>query len=232
MAVENRRHTNSPRKPNASCASIANEERCRKIQHPKTMADKFMQTVLTPAVLEAEKQYYGRTYPSFDDAPETDALRDQEIEFIETRDSFYMATITENDWPYVQHRGGPFGFVRVLGPQQIGFADYGGNRQMISVGSISKQDRVALFMMDYPQRERVKILGHAKVNDAREHPELVEKVTPPGGHAAKVERVFIIDILSYDWNCPKFITPRYAAAPLHQRIAEQEAKLKALGHEP
>lgn len=203
------------------------------------MADKFMQTVLTPAVLEAEKHYYGRTYPSFADAPETDALRDQEIEFIETRDSFYMATITENDWPYVQHRGGPFGFVRVLGPQQIGFADYGGNRQMISVGSISKQDRVALFMMDYPQRERVKILGHAKVFDAREHPELVEKVTPPGGHGAKVERVFIIDILSYDWNCPKFITPRYtavevehAAAPLRQRIAELEAKLKALGQEP
>jgi uncharacterized protein len=203
------------------------------------MADKFMQTVLTPAVLEAEKHYYGRTYPSFADAPETDALRDQEIEFIETRDSFYMATITENDWPYVQHRGGPHGFVRVLGPQQIGFADYGGNRQMISVGSISKQDRVALFMMDYPQRERVKILGHAKVFDAREYPDLVEKAAPPGGHGAKVERVFISDILSYDWNCPKFITPRYtavevkvAATPLHQRIEELEAKIVALGGVP
>lgn len=197
------------------------------------MADKFMQTALTLAVLEAERHYYGRTYPSFADAPETDALRDQEIEFIESRDSFYMATITENDWPYLQHRGGPVGFVRVLGPQQIGFADYGGNRQMISVGSLAVNQRVSLFLMDYPARERLKILGHAKVLDAREHPDLVEKVVPPGGHGAKVERVFVIDVLSYDWNCPKFITPRFTAAeveatvaPLKARIAELESQLK------
>ncbi len=193
-----------------------------------------MQTVLTPAVLDAELHYYGRQYPSFNDAPSVDALREDEVAFIEGRDSFYLATVTENGWPYVQHRGGPPGFVRVLGPHQIGFADYGGNRQMISVGSISKEDRVALFMMDYPRRERVKILGHAKVLDAREHPELVLKVAPPGGHGAKVERIFIIDILSYDWNCPKFITPRYTAseveeviAPLKARIAELEAALNS-----
>jgi predicted pyridoxine 5'-phosphate oxidase superfamily flavin-nucleotide-binding protein len=196
-----------------------------------------MHTVLTPAVLEAERHYYGRQYATADEAPEPDDLRESEIAFIESRDSFYMATVTENGWPYMQHRGGPPGFVRVLGPRQIGFADYGGNRQMISVGSISKEDRVALFMMDYPRRERVKMLGHAKVFDAREHPELVEKVAPLTGHAAKVERVFIIDILSYDWNCPKFITPRYTAAevesvigPLKARIVELEAKLKH--HEP
>ncbi len=196
------------------------------------MADKFMQTVLTPAVLEAERHYYGRTYPSFADAPESDALRDEEAGFIESRDSFYLATITENDWPYLQHRGGPIGFVRVLGPRQIGFADYGGNRQMISVGSLAVNDRVSLFLMDYPARERLKLLGHAKVLDAREHPDLVEKVAPPGGHAAKVERIFVIDVLSYDWNCPKFITPRFTAAeveaavaPLKVRIAELEAQL-------
>ena len=196
------------------------------------MADKFMQTVLTPAVLEAERHYYGRTYPSFADAPESDALCDEEIEFIESRDSFYLATITENDWPYLQHRGGPIGFVRVLGPRQIGFADYGGNRQMISVGSLAVNDRVSLFLMDYPARERLKLLGHAKVLDAREHPDLVDKVAPPGGHAAKVERIFVIDVLSYDWNCPKFITPRFTAAeveaavaPLKVRIAELEAQL-------
>ncbi len=192
-----------------------------------------MHTVLTPAVLEAERHYYGRTYATSETAPEPEELREQEIDFIETRDSFYMATVTENGWPYIQHRGGPLGFVRVLGPRRIGFADYGGNRQMISVGSLSKQDRVALFMMDYPQRARVKILGHAKVFDAREHPELVEQVTPPGGHAAKVERIFIIEILSYDWNCPKFITPRFtlaevseSVAPLKARIAELEEKLR------
>lgn len=198
-----------------------------------------MHTVLTPAVLDAERHYYGRVYPTTSEAPEPEALREEEIAFIQGRDSFYLASITENGWPYVQHRGGPTGFMRVLGPHQIGFADYGGNRQMISVGSISKQDRVALFLMDYPNRERVKMLGHAKVYDAREHPELVEKVAPPGGHGAKVERIFIIDILSYDWNCPKFITPRFTAAeikdatvPMQQRIAELEAKLKELGGVP
>ena len=192
------------------------------------MADKFMQTVLTPAVLEAERHYYGRTYPSFADAPESDALRDEEIEFIESRDSFYLATITENDWPYLQHRGGPRGFLRVLGPQQIGFADYGGNRQMISVGSLAVNDRVSLFLMDYPARERLKLLGHAKVLDAREHPDLVEKVAPPGGHAAKVERIFVIDVLSYDWNCPKFITPRFTAAEVETAVAPLKARIAEL----
>ena len=203
------------------------------------MADRFMHTVLTPAVLEAERHYYGRSYATTSEAPESEQLTDGEVTFLENRDSFYIASITENGWPYIQHRGGPPGFIRVLGPGQIGFADYGGNRQMISVGSISKHDRVALFLMDYPRRERLKMLGRAQVHDAREHPELVERVVPPGGHAAKVERVFIIDILSYDWNCPKFITPRIsaadlkeAAAPLQKRIAELEAKITALGGTP
>lgn len=196
------------------------------------MADRFMHTVLTPSVLEAERHYYGRQYATSEGTPEPDDLRESEINFIESRDSFYMATVTETGWPYMQHRGGPPGFVRVLGPRQIGFADYGGNRQMISVGSISREDRVALFLMDYPRRERLKMLGHAKVLDAREHADLAAKVAPPTGHGAKVERIFIIDILSYDWNCPKFITPRYSAAevetavaPLKARIAELEAQL-------
>ena len=125
--------------------------------------------------------------------------------------------------------------VRVTGSNQLMFADHGGNRQMISVGSLAVNDRVNLFLMDYPARERLKILGHAKVLDAREHPDLVAQITPPGGHAAKVERIFVIDVLSYDWNCPKFITPRYTAdeiqsaiAPLKARIAELESQLQQL----
>ena len=104
---------------------------------------------------------------------------------------------------------------------------------MISVGSLAVNDRVNLFLMDYPARERLKILGHAKVLDAREHPDLAAQIAPPGGHAAKVERIFVIDVLSYDWNCPKFITPRYTAdeinaaiAPLKARIAELESQLQ------
>ncbi len=200
------------------------------------MADRFMHTVLTPAVLEAERRYYGRTYATTDAAPDSEPLTQGEAEFIQSRDSFYMATITENGWPYVQHRGGPPGFLKVLGPRQIGFADYGGNRQLVSVGNLTEQDRVALFLMDYPRRERLKILGHARVIDARQDEALGELVAPEGGHGARVERIFLIDVLSYDWNCPKFITPRFtteevnaALVPLKERVAELEAKLAALG---
>jgi hypothetical protein len=148
------------------------------------MADHFLHTVLTPAVREAERHYYGRSYPAFDDATERDVLTLAEAEFIAQRDSFYLATITENGWPYLQHRGGPKGFLRVAAPNQLMFADHGGNRQMVSVGSLAVNDRVNLFLMDYPARERLKILGHAKVLDAREHPDLVAKIAPPGGHGA------------------------------------------------
>lgn len=191
-----------------------------------------MHEVLTPAVRDAERHYYGRAYPTAGTAPAPDALGEDERTFIESRDSFYMATITENGWPYLQHRGGTKGFLRVTGPNELMFADHGGNRQMISVGSLAANDRVNLFLMDYPARERLKILGHAKVLDAREHPDLVPVILPPGGHAAKVERIFVVDVLSYDWNCPKFITPRFTAAeiesalsPLKARITELEAQL-------
>ncbi len=199
------------------------------------MADRYLHTMLTPAVLDAERHYYGRTYRLAPEEPALDEFTQEERFFIESRDSFYMATVTESGWPYLQHRGGPPGFVRVLGPHQIGFADYGGNRQMISVGSLASNDRVSVFMMDYAHRERLKIIGHAQVLDARENAALVERVAPPSGHVAKVERIFLISIESYDWNCPKFITPRHTdaevdaiTAPLKARIAELEAQLSSL----
>lgn len=199
------------------------------------MADHFMHTVLTPAVLDAERHYYGRTYPVAGTPPPLDTFTDDEMAFIAARDSFYMATVTENGWPYMQHRGGPKGLLRAVSPRQLMFADYGGNRQMITAGNIAVGDRVCLFLMDYPAKERLKILGHAKVLDAREHLDEVALSAPPGGHAAKVERVFVIDVLGFDWNCPKYITPRYttaeieqAVAPLHARIAELESTLAAL----
>jgi predicted pyridoxine 5'-phosphate oxidase superfamily flavin-nucleotide-binding protein len=199
------------------------------------MADRYMHEVLTPAVLEAQQKYYGQRYSTDDEAPSSEALRDQEVEMIESRDSFYMATVTENDWPYVQHRGGPVGFLKVLGPKEIAFVDYRGNRQLISAGSLAKRDRVSLFLIDYPSRTRLKMLGHATVLDANEHPDLAKKLEPEGGHGAKPERIFRIETLSYDWNCPKFITPRFTAGqvqeavtPLQDRIVELEAQLKSL----
>ena len=197
------------------------------------MADRYMHEVLTPAVLEAQEKNYGSRYGTSDVAPEPEVLRPKEVAFIESRDSFYLGTVTENDWPYVQHRGGPKGFLRVLGEREIGFADYRGNRQLVSVGSLSKNDRVALFLIDYPTRQRLKMLGHAEVLQAADHPELSERLAPGDGHGSPPERLVRIRVLSYDWNCPKYITPRYteeqvddAVRTLRNRIAELEAALE------
>ena len=195
------------------------------------MAERFMQTVLTPSVLAAQKHYFGNSQ-RITPAPERDALTDDETQFIQSRDSFYMATVTETGWPYMQHRGGAPGFLRVVSPTQLAFADYKGNRQLLSTGNFTANDRVCLFLMDYPQRTRLKILGHARVEDARQHPEFVAQFAEPAARGI-VERLFFIEVISFDWNCPKYITPRYTAAevevavaPLRQRIAELEAQLK------
>ena len=192
-----------------------------------------MQTVLTPSVLEAQHHYFGKR-ATLREAPEIDPLTDEEREFIEARDSFYMATVTENGWPYVQHRGGAPGFLRVVSPTQLAFADYRGNRQMLSTGNLAANDRVALFLMDYPRRERLKILGHARVEDARLHPDLAAQLANPG-MKARVERMVFIDVVSFDWNCPKYITPRYSleevtelVGPLKTRIAELETQLSRM----
>ena len=195
------------------------------------MAQRFVKTMLTPQALAAQQHYYGRT-AQISDAPERDLLTEEEQSFIAARDSFYMATISESGWPYIQHRGGPRGFLKMLDAKTLAFADYGGNRQMLSTGNLATNDRVTLFLMDYPRRERLKILGHARVLDARDNAELAQRVHVPGFNQAKPERIFVVDVLSFDWNCPKFITPRYtseeveaAIEPLRQRIAELERRL-------
>jgi uncharacterized protein len=196
------------------------------------MPDHFFNLTITDSVRDAQAHYYGHSRSSATAAP-ADALTDEAVNFIRARDSFYLATINENGWPYLQHRGGRAGFLRVLDPRTLAFADYQGNRQMLSTGNIAANDRVALFLIDYVQRERLKILGHARVEDARRHPDLVRQLAEPDVHRI-VERVFFIEVAAFDWNCPKHITPRYTVdqiqelvAPLKQRIAELEAQLKA-----
>ena len=195
------------------------------------MADKFHEIVFTDSVRKAQAHYYGRSQ-RVEGSPERDALTEDETAFIQSRDSFYMATVSETGWPYVQHRGGKPGFLRVINPTSLAFADYKGNRQLLSTGNLAVTDRVTLFLMDYPQRTRLKILGHARVEDARQHPELVAQLAEAKVHRL-VERLFLIEVVSFDWNCPKYITPRYTeaeiqemVAPLRKRIAELEAKLK------
>jgi predicted pyridoxine 5'-phosphate oxidase superfamily flavin-nucleotide-binding protein len=195
------------------------------------MAGKFLELAFTPNVLAAQQKYFGRAQ-NLPPQPERDTLTDDEAQFIQSRDSFYMATVSEAGWPYVQHRGGKPGFLRVIDPTRLAFADYKGNRQMLSAGNLTGNDRVCLFLMDYPQRTRLKVLGHARVADAREHPELVAQFAGMEERGI-VERIFLIDVVSYDWNCPKYITPRFtiteveeAVAPLRARIAELEMLLK------
>jgi predicted pyridoxine 5'-phosphate oxidase superfamily flavin-nucleotide-binding protein len=210
------------------------------------MSENFLKLLTSPAVTRAQIHYFGRpripTSRPFDDnsshgTEPHDLLTPEEIEFISRRDSFYIASLTENGWPYVQHRGGKPGFLRVLSPSQLAFADYKGNRQMLSTGNLAANDRVALFLMDYPERNRLKILGHARIKDAREHPELVSQLAEQEVQPI-VERFLTIDVVAFDWNCSKYITPRYTAeevaqaiAPLKERIAELEAQVKGCAGE-
>ena len=198
------------------------------------MAANFLKHTVTDSVRKAQEHYFGGS-ARITGTQERDALTEDEIAFVQARDSFYMATVSENGWPYIQHRGGRAGFLRVLNPQTLAFADYKGNRQLLSTGNLALNDRVALFLMDYPQRTRLKILGHARIADARQHPDIVKQLAEPDVHDS-VERLCFIEVLSFDWNCPKYITPRYTAeaiqelvGPLNQRIAELEAKLRNQG---
>jgi hypothetical protein len=201
------------------------------------MGYRFAELAFTPAVRAYQERAGSRaSYARLEaGAPARDSLGPDEAAFIAARDSCYMATVSETGWPYVQHRGGAPGFVHVLDGRTLAFADLRGNRQYVSVGNLAGDDRVCLFFMDYPNRRRLKLLGHARVVEAAENPELVERLRPPD-ESAHVERVLTISVAAFDWNCPQHITPRFseaevrsAVAPLHERIAALEARLAAAG---
>ena len=197
------------------------------------MAHHFLSTNFTSDVLRAQEIYYGRSQ-KVPPAPGADEMGAQEEVFISRRDSFYLASVNSDGWPYIQHRGGPRGFLKVLDGHALAFADFSGNRQLLTTGNVAANDRVALFLMDYPRRERLKIIGHAEVLAAKDHPALAAELAPDGVPAKKIERIFRIRVTGFDWNCPQYITPRFtadevaqAAAPLQKRIAELEAALAA-----
>ncbi|EDY83001.1 pyridoxamine 5'-phosphate oxidase family protein [Verrucomicrobiia bacterium DG1235] len=188
------------------------------------MARKFMEIALTPSVKRTQESFYGKAQSVADGSP-TDALSENEQAFIEARDSFYMATVNEDGWPYIQHRGGPAGFLKVLSPSQIAFADYKGNRQLISAGNLSQQNRVSLFLIDYPSRTRLKILGTASVYKLSDTPpELLSRI----GDLDRAERVFLTDVISFDWNCPQYITPRYSHEEIAPLIEGLKKRIKEL----
>lgn len=196
------------------------------------MGNRFAEIAFTPSVRAAQEAMGSRSnYAAIEKVGEASngRLTPQETAFIKERDSFYISSVSETGWPYVQHRGGPPGFLKVLSTTRIGFADYRGNRQYVSVGNIAKDDRVALILVDYPHRTRLKILGHAREVSVLDSDMLTQLATP--SYRARVERGFVIDVAAFDWNCPQHITPRYTQAMIDQTTAPLNARIAFLEHQ-
>ncbi len=156
-----------------------------------------------------------------------DPLTDDEREFLRERDGFHLATISETGWPYVQFRGGPQGFLRVIDDHTLGWADFRGNLQYISTGNLTSDDRVAMFVMDYARRRRLKIYGHAQIVTVEDDPDLAAALADPN-YEAVVQRAVVVHVEAFDWNCPQHITPRFTAAEIAPRVAALRDELEAL----
>lgn len=180
------------------------------------MGNKYADIAFTPTVRELQKRFGSRhSYAKFDAlADRNGVLGEREAMFIVARDSFYMASVSETGWPYVQHRGGATGFVRVLDSGRIGFTDFAGNRQYISIGNLSRDERVALIFMDYPNQARLKVFGRASIVEPDDG-ETIRALTVDG-YRARVERGIIINIEAFDWNCRQHITRRVRLESLDQ----------------
>ena len=195
----------------------------------------FLDIAVTPNVKAAQRDNGSADYwDGFSGERTFDRFGDAEKAFIAARDGFYMATISETGWPYVQHRGGPPGFIRVLDDKTFAVADFRGNRQYISLGNVTANDRVALFLMDYPHRRRLKIYARIETKDLTADPALAEKLATPS-YPARIERAFVLHLEAFSWNCPQHITPRFteaeidaALSPVRARIAQLEAENKML----
>jgi predicted pyridoxine 5'-phosphate oxidase superfamily flavin-nucleotide-binding protein len=195
----------------------------------------FLDIAMTPSVKAAQAANGSAdVYADFRGQRAFDRFTAAETEFIAARDSFCMATVSETGWPYVQHRGGPPGFMKMLDDRTLACADFRGNRQYISVGNLAANDRACLFLMDYPHRQRLKIYSHVELQSLKERPDLAERLAAPG-YKAKVERAMIFHLQAFDWNCPQHITPRFseseladALAPIRERIETLELENKQL----
>ncbi|MCK5274818.1 MAG: 2Fe-2S iron-sulfur cluster binding domain-containing protein [Alphaproteobacteria bacterium] len=195
------------------------------------MPSNFAEIMFTPSVRAAQTRYGSRAINQRFELAEDpgDTLGPIEAAFVEERDGFYQATVNENGWPYVQFRGGPAGFLKVLDERTIGYADFRGNIQYLSVGNLADNDRIAMILMDYPNRRRLKIWARARLVHHDEDPELLARLEVPT-YRARVERAVVMTIEAIEWNCPQHITPRFTeadidelVAPLRNRIAELEA---------
>lgn len=190
-----------------------------KHQTTKAMGQTYATFAFTDSVKAAQEHYGSRkNYAGSEDDPDRFALTDREIPYIDSRDSFYMSTVGENGWPYVQFRGGPPGFLKAIDERTIGYADFRGNRQFISTGNINATGKAMLFLIDYPTRTRLKIWATAEIKDADTDPMLAERLVIPE-YRGKVERLVTLTVQAIDWNCPQHITPRYTIEQIKAGIA-------------
>jgi predicted pyridoxine 5'-phosphate oxidase superfamily flavin-nucleotide-binding protein len=186
---------------------------------------------MTPSVVAAQAANGSAgLYDKIRATHRSDRFTETEARFIAARDSFYMASVSESGWPYVQHRGGPPGFLKLLDETSLAFPDFRGNRQYISLGNVMADDRVALMLMDYPHRRRLKLYARIEARELAADPDLAAQLALPD-YGGIVERAFVLRLEAFDWNCPQHITPRFTTAdltPLTTRLAELEAENAAL----
>jgi predicted pyridoxine 5'-phosphate oxidase superfamily flavin-nucleotide-binding protein len=188
----------------------------------------FLDIAVTPSVRAAQAAMGAEQHwQDFSGQRAFDKLTPNEVAFIGRRDSFYMATVSETGWPYVQHRGGAPGFLKVVDEKTLAFADYRGNRQYISLGNLGADDRAALILMDYANRARLKIYAHVEAVALEADPALARLVADPG-YRGKPERILKLHLAAFDWNCPQHITPRFTEAEITEALAPLRDRLEAL----
>lgn len=195
------------------------------------MAKNFAEIAFTDAVKKLQEQHGSRKgYERMEKSNIVDGLSKNEIGFIEDRDSFYLASIGVKNFPYIQHRGGPKGFVKVIDKHTIGFLDFSGNKQYISIGNFATNNNVALIMMDYPARARLKIFAKAEIVELNENPELLTSLEL-GEYKYRPERMMVFHIEAYDWNCPQHIVPRFTVDEIQSALKPELAKIEKLKKE-
>jgi predicted pyridoxine 5'-phosphate oxidase superfamily flavin-nucleotide-binding protein len=196
------------------------------------MAHNFGSLVFTPVVKALQERYGSRRQYAKREKSGTspDCLGPHESSFITEQDTFYMASIGSTGWPYIQHRGGPKGFLKVIDEHTIAFADFRGNLQYVSTGNLMTDHRVALILVNYPQQARLKILGLAEILEGEGAREWIERLREPG-YKATIERVFVIRVEAFDWNCPQHITPRYTEEEIRETIEPFERRMQDLEQE-
>ena len=195
------------------------------------MAKNFAEIAFTDAVKKLQEKHGSRkSYERMEKFNEVDGLTDNEMSFIQDRNSFYLASIGVKEFPYIQHRGGPKGFLKVLDSKRLGFIDFIGNKQYVSVGNMATNNNVSLIMIDYPTKTRLKIFAKAEVIELKDNPELYEQLNLDD-YKFRPERMMVFNIEAYDWNCPQHITPRYTTEEIEKAFLPQQEYITSLEEE-